>query len=66
MSLKSRMFITYAIVILIFLVVVALGVTLLIRPYVYRQSISRLEDMTRPIYVQMVALIRGNITPLEL
>lgn len=66
MNLRLRLFITYAIVILIFLIVVALGVTLLMRPYVDRQSLSRLDDMTRPIYVQMVALIRGNVTSLEL
>ena len=66
MSLKLRLFITYAIVVLSSLLAVALGVTLLMRNYVDRQSLSRLDDMTRPIYVQIVALIRGNVTPQQL
>jgi len=66
MSLRLRLFITYAIVVLVFLIVIALGVTLLMRNYVDRQSTSRLDDMTRPIYVQIIALIRGNVTPQQL
>ena len=56
MSLRLRLFITYAVVVLVFLVVIALGVTLLMRNYVDRQSLSRLDDMTRPIYVQICML----------
>jgi hypothetical protein len=60
MSLKLRLFISYAVVIILFLVFVAMGVTLLMRNYVDRQSMIRLDDMTRPIYVQIVALILIN------
>jgi signal transduction histidine kinase len=66
MSLRLRLFMTYAIVVLVSLVVIALGVTLLMRNYVDQQSLSRLDDMTRPIYVQIVALIRGSVTPQQL
>jgi signal transduction histidine kinase len=66
MSLRLRLFTTYAIVVLVSLVVIALGVTLLMRSYVDKQSLSSLDDMTRPIYVQIVTLIRGNVTPQQL
>ena len=66
MSLRLRLFITYAIVVLVFLVVIALGVTLLMRSYVDSQSLSSLDDMTRPINVQIVSLIRGNATQQQL
>lgn len=66
MSLRLRLFITYVAVVLVSLVVIALGVALLMRNYVDQQSLSSLDDMTRPIYVQIVALIRGNVTPQQL
>ncbi len=66
MSLKWRLFTTYIVVIIVTLVVVALGVSLLMRGYVDRLSLARLDDMTRPIYVQIVGMIRGNVTPAQL
>jgi len=66
MSLKWSLFISYIAVILVTLVVVALGGTLLMRGYVDKLSLARLDDMTRPIYVQIVGLIRGNVTPQQL
>ena len=51
MSLRLSLFRTYAIVVLVFLAVIALGVTLLMRSYVDSQSLSNLNDMTRPISV---------------
>ncbi len=66
MSLKWSMFVSYIAVILVTLVVVALGGTLLARGYVDKLSLARLDDMTRPIYVQIVGLIRGNVTPQQL
>jgi signal transduction histidine kinase len=66
LSLRLRLFLTYAAVVVVFLIVIALGVTLLMRNYVDRQSLSGLDNMTRPIYVQMAALIRGNVTPQQL
>jgi two-component system, OmpR family, sensor kinase len=66
MSLRLRLFVTYAAVVLVSLLVITLGVVLLMRNYVDQQSLSRLNDMTRPIYVQIAALIRGNVTPQQL
>ncbi len=66
MTLSRRLFLTYAAVVLIFLVIIALGFTLLMRSYVDKQSLANLDDMTRPISVQIIALIRGNVTTQEL
>ena len=66
MSLRLSLFRTYAIVVLVFLAVIALGVTLLMRSYVDSQSLSNLNDMTRPISVEIVGLIRGNVTAQQL
>lgn len=66
MSLRLRLFVTYAAVALVSLAVVALGVMLLLRGYAERLSLERLDNMTRPIQVQVLALIRGNVTPQEL
>jgi len=66
MSLRLRLFATYAVVVLVFLVIIALGFTLLMRSYVDKQSLANLDDMTRPISVQIIALIRGNVTAQQL
>ena len=66
MSLRLSLFRTYAIVVLVFLAVIALGVTLLMRSYVDSQSLSNLNDMTRPISVEIIGLIRGNVTAQQL
>ena len=66
MNLRLRLFATYAVVVLVFLVIIALGFTLLMRSYVDKQSLANLDDMTRPISVQIIALIRGNVTAQQL
>jgi len=66
MSLRLSLFRTYAIVVLVFFVVIALGVTLLMRSYVDNQSLSNLNNMTRPISVEIIGLIRGNVTTQQL
>jgi signal transduction histidine kinase len=66
MSLRLSLFRTYTIVVLVFLAVIALGVTLLMRNYVDSQSLSNLNDMTRPISVEIIGLIRGNVTAQQL
>ncbi|MDD5190143.1 MAG: HAMP domain-containing sensor histidine kinase [Dehalococcoidales bacterium] len=66
MSLRWRLFSTFIVVILVSLTVVGLGFSLLMRGYVDNLSLSRLDDMTRPIYVQILGLIRGNVTPQQL
>ena len=66
MSLRLSLFRTYAIVVLVFLAVIALGVTLLMRNYVDSQSLSNLNDMTRPISVEIIGLIRGSVSAQQL
>jgi two-component system, OmpR family, sensor kinase len=66
MSLRLSLFRTYAIVVLVFLVVIAVSSVFLMRGFVDNQSLSGLDDMTRPIDVQIVALVRGNVTAAQL
>jgi signal transduction histidine kinase len=66
MSLRLSLFRTYAIVILVFLAVIAVSAVFLMRGFVDNQSLAGLDDMTRPIDVQIVALVRGNVTAAQL
>jgi len=66
MSLRLSLFRTYAIVVLVFLVVIAVSAVFLMRGFVDKQSLAGLDDMTRPIDVQIVALVRGNVTTAQL
>jgi signal transduction histidine kinase len=66
MSLRLSLFRTYAIVVLVFLVVIAVSSVFLMRGFVDNQSLAGLDDMTRPIDVQIVALVRGNVTAAQL
>jgi signal transduction histidine kinase len=66
MSLRLSLFRTYAIVVLVFLVVIAVSAVFLMRGFVDNQSLAGLDDMTRPIDVQIVALVRGNVTAAQL
>ena len=66
MSLRLKLFRSYAILVLVFVAVIALGVALLLRGVVDTQALVGLDDMTRPISVQLGALIRGNVTQQQL
>ena len=66
MNLRLRLFQSYAILLLLFLVIIALSTTLLMRSYVDNQSLINLDNMTRPISVQLIALIRGDVTAQQL
>ena len=66
MSLRLKLFRSYAILVLVFVAVIALGVALLLRGLVDTQALAGLDDMTRPISVQLGALIRGNVTQQQL
>jgi len=66
MSLRLSLFRTYAIVVLVFLAVIAVSAVFLMRGFVDNQSLAGLDDMTRPIDVQIVALVRGNVTASQL
>jgi signal transduction histidine kinase len=66
MSLRLSLFRTYAIIVLVLLVVIGVSAVFLMRGFVDNQSLAGLDDMTRPIDVQIVALVRGNVTAAEL
>lgn len=66
MNLRTRLFRSYAILVLVFVIVSALSATLLMRSYVDNQSLSNLNNMTRPISIQIISLIKGNSTAAQL
>jgi signal transduction histidine kinase len=66
MSLRLRLFRSFAILVLVFFVVVALSAAIFMRGYVDKQSLSGLDSMTRPIGLEIIALIRGNATQQQL
>jgi len=65
-SLRLRLFATYATVVVVTLAVVALGMSVLLRSYADRLSDERLELTTRPIQVQVASLVRNDATQQEL
>jgi signal transduction histidine kinase len=62
MSLRSRLVLSYIAIVVISLAIVAVVATLVIQGYRDRFVTARLDDMTRPIYVQAVSLARGQTT----
>ena len=66
MSLRLRLFRSYAAIVLVFVIVIEISGILLLRGYVDNQAQSNLDNMTRPISVQLLALIRGNVTTQQL
>ena len=62
MSLRLRLFRSYALLVILFLFIVAGVVALLLRGLVDNSALSGLDNMTRPISVELIALIRGNVT----
>jgi len=66
MNLRARLFLSYVILTLVFMVVISVSVMLLMRSYIDNQSLSGLNNMTRPISVQIISLIKGNSTAAQL
>lgn len=66
MNLRARLFRSYAILVLVFLSVITLSVTVLMRSFVDNQALTNLNDMTRPISIQIISLIKGNSTAAQL
>ena len=58
MSLRTRLIISYALVVVVCLGIIAIAVTLLVQGYRDRFTMVHLEDIARPIYVQVRALVR--------
>jgi signal transduction histidine kinase len=65
-SLRLKLFFTYALVVVVTLLIAALGSAVLVRQYADNLALERLDDAARPISVQVTALIRGNVTLPEL
>ena len=62
MSLRVRLILSFAAVIILCLAVVALAVTLSLRSIRDKYSLDQLTNMARPIYVQVLSLARGEET----
>jgi len=66
MSLRARLFVTYILVVVLCLGMVALAVTIIVQGQRDRLAMERLDDMARPIYVQVRSLLRGQVSVGEL
>ena len=66
MSLRTRLFATYTMIVIICLGMVALSVTVLLQGYRDRLAMERLDNIARPIYVQVMSLVRGQVSVGEL
>ena len=66
MSFRTRLFATYALIVVICLGLVALSVTILLQNYRDQLTMERLDNMTRPIYVQVRSLVLGQVSSKEL
>jgi len=62
MSLRTRLFVTYIMIVVLCLGMVALAVTIIVQGQRDRLAMQRLDDMARPIYVQVRSLLRGQVS----
>lgn len=60
MSLRTRLIASYTLIVILCLSIVAVAVSVMMQGYRDRFVMARLDDMTRPIYVQVSSLIRGQ------
>jgi len=66
MSLRTRLFATYILIVVLCLGMVALSITVILQSYRDRLAMERLDDMARTVYVQVRSLVRGQVTFSEL
>ncbi len=66
MSFRTRLFATYALIVVICLGLVAISVTVLLQGYRDRLTMERLDNIARPISVQVRSLVLGQVTASEL
>jgi len=66
MSLRARLFATYTLIVIICISLIALSVTVLLQNYRDRLAMERLDNIARPIYVQVTSLVRGQVTSRDL
>lgn len=62
MSLRTRLFTTYILVVVLCLTIVAVVTTVLLQGQRDKMTMQRLDDMARPIYVQVLSLFRGQVS----
>jgi len=65
MSLRIRLIISHTLIVIICLSIVAVAVSLLLQGYRDKMVMAHLDDITRPIYVQVISLARGEATVTE-
>lgn len=66
MSLRTRLFVSYVLIVVLCLCMVAVSVTVLLQGYRDSLAMESLEDVARPVYVQVISLIKGEVTTSEL
>ena len=66
MTLRTRLILSYILIVIICLGITAVLVSVLLQGYRNQLALTRLDDMTRPITVQIKSLIRGQTTAAEL
>lgn len=59
MSLRTRLILSHALIVVLCLAIVAIAVVILLREYQVRFAVARLDDMTIPIYIQARSLAQG-------
>ena len=62
MSLRTRLILSYTLIIVLCLSIVAAALLVVFRDYRDRMAMARLSDMALPIYVQARIFARGQIT----
>ena len=62
MSFRTRLFFTYALIIIICLGLIPVSVTLLLQGYRDRLTMERLDNIARSITVQVRSLVQGQVT----
>ena len=62
MSLRTRLIISYALVVVVCLGIIAVAVTVLVQSYRDRFTMAHLDDVARPIAVQVRTLVRTEVS----
>ena len=65
MSLRMRLIISHTLIVIVCLSVVAVAVSLLLQGYRDQAIMVRLDDISRPIYVQVMSLAKGEASVAE-
>lgn len=65
MSLRTRLFLTYALTIVLCLTLVSVFVTVMLQKYRDQLTMDRLDDTARPLFTQIRAMLRDQTTARE-